>query len=130
MSSNVTELLASTGATVGTYSIGNGPAALAFDGTEIWVANYSDNTIVAILPGLGSGKPLAVGTEPGGMVFDGTSIWVANYGSNNVTKVLASSNTVVGTYSVGNSPSAVAFDGASIWVANRLSNTLTKIPAH
>jgi DNA-binding beta-propeller fold protein YncE len=38
-SNNVTKLLASSGAVVGTYPVGSYPTGVAFDGTNIWVAN-------------------------------------------------------------------------------------------
>jgi DNA-binding beta-propeller fold protein YncE len=44
----VTKLLASSGATIGTYSVGNNPSALAFDGANIWVANEASSTVTAI----------------------------------------------------------------------------------
>jgi hypothetical protein len=48
-SNTVTELLASTGATVGTYSVGTGPGdGVAFDGANIWVVNYGSTTVTAL----------------------------------------------------------------------------------
>jgi DNA-binding beta-propeller fold protein YncE len=44
----VTKLLASTGAVVGTYGVGTAPVGIAFDGTNIWVANSYDNTVTKI----------------------------------------------------------------------------------
>lgn len=45
---SVTKLLASTGALVGFYGTGLGPRGIAFDGTNIWVTNNSDNTVSKI----------------------------------------------------------------------------------
>jgi DNA-binding beta-propeller fold protein YncE len=45
---NVTKLLASTGAVVGTYTAGSFPTGVAFDGTNIWVANSGGNTVSKI----------------------------------------------------------------------------------
>jgi YVTN family beta-propeller protein len=44
----VTKLLASTGATVGTYTVGNGPRGVAFDGANIWVTNSGSDTVTRI----------------------------------------------------------------------------------
>jgi DNA-binding beta-propeller fold protein YncE len=44
----VTKLLASSGALVGTYPVGGFPYGIAFDGTNIWVANANDNTATKI----------------------------------------------------------------------------------
>jgi len=47
-SGSVTKLLASTGATLGTYTVGTSPYWLAFDGTNIWVANGGGNNVSKI----------------------------------------------------------------------------------
>ena len=44
----VTKLLASTGAVLGTYSVGYGANGVVFDGSNIWVANGSSNTVSKI----------------------------------------------------------------------------------
>jgi DNA-binding beta-propeller fold protein YncE len=38
-SANVTELSASSGATLGTYAVGTHPNGIAFDGSHIWLTN-------------------------------------------------------------------------------------------
>ena len=125
----VTKLLASTGATVGTYPVGGDPCGLAFDGTNIWVANQVSSTVTELLAGTGATVgTYAVGPAPRSVAFDGTNIWVANYGSNNVTQLLASTGATLGTYTVGTDPVGVAFDGSNIWVANSESNTVSKLP--
>jgi hypothetical protein len=47
-SSNVTKLLASTGALVGTYAVGTSPIGVAFDGTNIWVANIGSSNVTKL----------------------------------------------------------------------------------
>jgi DNA-binding beta-propeller fold protein YncE len=41
----VTELVASTGAVVGTCAVGSGPVGIVFDGVNIWVANTNSNNV-------------------------------------------------------------------------------------
>ena len=114
----------------GSYAVGAGPAAVAFDGANIWVAKYRSNNVTKLLASTGAVLgTYNVGTYPYGVAFDGANIWVANNGSNNVTKLLASTGAVLGTYDVGTGPSGVAFDGANIWVANYVSNNVTKLLA-
>src|SRR5260370_34355388 len=74
-----------------TYSVGAFPTAVAFDGTNIWVANYSDNSVSKLLASTGAalGK-FSVGTSPIAVAFDGTNIWVANDFSRTVSKLLPS----------------------------------------
>jgi hypothetical protein len=112
------------------YAVGDYPYGLAFDGTNIWVANWGSNTVTKLLPTSGAVVgTYTVGSAPVRLAFDGTNIWVANYGDSTVTKLLASTGAVEGTYAVGSSPEAVAFDGTNIWVANAISNSVTKIGA-
>jgi hypothetical protein len=40
----VSKLRASDGALLGTFAVGTNPSALAFDGANIWVANFG-NTV-------------------------------------------------------------------------------------
>jgi YVTN family beta-propeller protein len=49
-SNTVTELLASTGATVATYTVGSNPVGIAFDGANIWVANSGSGSVTRIAP--------------------------------------------------------------------------------
>jgi DNA-binding beta-propeller fold protein YncE len=44
-STTVTKLLASTGATVSTFTVGSEPVAVAFDGAHMWVSNFSGTTV-------------------------------------------------------------------------------------
>ena len=81
---SVTELNASDGSKVGTFTAGgdfNHPFALAFDGAHIWVANYYGNSVTEFNASDGSkiGTFTAGGytTFPYALAFDGAHIWVA-----------------------------------------------------
>ena len=50
----VTELNASTGASNGTYTVGEVPDAICFDGASIWVANQQDATVTKLNAGTGA----------------------------------------------------------------------------
>jgi YVTN family beta-propeller protein len=113
-----------------TYSVGNTPFGVAFDGSNIWVTNGGSNSVTKLLASTGAlvGN-YPVGAGPFEAAFDGTNIWVTNFSGNTVTELLASSGAVVGSYPVGIQPGGVAFDGTNIWVANYGSNTVTKLSA-
>src|SRR5271170_7130022 len=77
-------LLAQQGAAVGTYVVGTSPTAVAFDGTNIWVANGKSNSVTKLLASTGAVVgTYGVGGYPWWMAFDGTNIWVVNENSNN-----------------------------------------------
>ncbi len=112
---------------VGTYAVGTRPFGLAFDGTHIWVANGSGNSVTKLRASDGAAVgTYAVGGGPAAIAFDGTFIWVANFDGNSVTKLQASDGSLMGTYTVGVNPYGIAFDGTHIWTANESSNTVSK----
>jgi YVTN family beta-propeller protein len=47
-SNNVTKLLASTGAVLGTYPVGTNPWRIAFDGSNIWVVNGGSSNVTKL----------------------------------------------------------------------------------
>ena len=70
------------------FAVGAAPNGVAFDGANIWVANFSSNTVSKLRAS--DGAPLGtftVGTFPYGIAFDGANIWVANQFSDTVSKL-------------------------------------------
>ena len=41
---------ASDGTVLGTFAVGTGPNGVAFDGENVWVANYGNNTVTQYQP--------------------------------------------------------------------------------
>ena len=111
-----------------TVTVGGGAAAAAFDGANLWVANYfgdtvskvnrRTNTVTATVP---------VGNGPYFVTYDGTSIWVANNNTNTLSKINPKTNAVTATVTVGDTPRGLAFTGTHLWVANFTSATLSKV---
>jgi DNA-binding beta-propeller fold protein YncE len=69
-------------------SLGRFPDKLAFDGADVWVTNYGDNTVMR-LDGH-NGKVIhtfRVQGLPVPILWDGGSIWVADYLGNTVNKI-------------------------------------------
>lgn len=92
------------------FSISSAPRAVAFDGTNIWVANGVTNNVTKLRTSdgfvLGT---FPVGIQPVGVAFDGANIWVSNSGTNDLTKLRASDGANLGSFAVGNDPTGVAF---------------------
>ena len=106
--------------TTTTFKVGNQPYGVAFDGANIWTANYGDGTVTKLRANDGE----ILGTFPGGgfgITFDGANIWTT--GGNAVTKLRASDGKNLGTFTV--SADAVAgwpaFDGENVWVTGAFS---------
>ena len=112
-----------------TISVGHAPAGLAFDGSNVWVANDGANTVQKIpISTRVPGPPIAVGSEPYALAFDGTNVWVDNEIDGTLQKIPAATGVPGPPIHVGHSPEALVFDGANIWVANTSDATVQKIP--
>jgi len=109
------------------FTVGATPEGVAFDGANMWVANFGSSTVTKIRASDG----FIVGTfsvgSPTGVAFDGANIWVSDFSSGTITKLLASDGSTLGSFAVGTNPWDVAFDGTNIWVANFGSNNVTKL---
>ena len=123
---------ATVGDVLGTYNVGSGPEALAFDGANIWVANWAGNSVMKLRASDGE----ILGTYPTGiapqaLAFDGANIWVAHawHDNNALRKIRASDGLLLGTYPVGTYCYALAFDGTHIWVTNGGEDTVTRLRA-
>ncbi len=113
-----------------TIAVGNQSMGIAFDGTNMWVANWGDNNVSVINAFTGQPaifSPVNVGNGPQSVAFDGTNMWVTNEGSNNVSTINAATGVVVNTVAVGTYPSGIAFDGTNMWVVNSGSNNASVI---
>src|SRR5215813_4374710 len=81
------------------------PNFIAFDGTNIWVTDGSQNKVYEVRPSDGTLLvSAATPISPFGLACDGANIWVVGNRSNNITKVLAATGGIVGTYPVGRGP--------------------------
>src|SRR5690242_18204714 len=82
-----------------TYPAGNSPVGVIFDGTNIWVANNTVNTVTKLRPSDGAVLgTFPVGRSPNWLAFDGTNIWVSNFTESTVTKLRASDGVAQGTF--------------------------------
>ena len=68
---------------------GAGPCGIAFDGTNMWTGNYSNNSVTKISPTGAMTTYTGTGANPCNIAFDGTNMWTANPSDNTVTKVVA-----------------------------------------
>ena len=61
---------------------------MAYDGSNIWVANQSMGTVWRVNPGSGVATNYPTGQFPGAVAFDGRNVWVTNAGSNTLSKII------------------------------------------
>ena len=80
-------LRASDGTVLGTFPVGALPQSVVFDGVNIWVTNFSSNTVTKLRASDGALiGTFPTGQFPEGVAFDGSNVWVVNAGSNTVSK--------------------------------------------
>ncbi|HEX6189965.1 MAG TPA: hypothetical protein VFZ40_17945 [Pyrinomonadaceae bacterium] len=113
------------------------PKGIAFDGNDIWVANYGNNTVSRIERACEtqpSVQNFSATNKPYGIAFDGTHLWVTLEESaatpGGLLKLNINDGSIIGNYGVGTKPHGLAFDGTNIWVANSGSNSVTKLRAN
>ena len=101
---------------------------MAFDGTNMWIANSGSNSVTKLSPTGAVLGTFTIGSGPAGIAFDGTNMWVANSGSNSVTE-LSPSGAVLGTFAVGTRPEGIASARTThtIWVTNSGSTSVTEL---
>ena len=115
--------------------VGKHPVALLFDGSNVWVANTFDDSLMKLSPDGSVVGTFPIGKGPDALAFDGEHLWVANTGlelttekppPGTISKVTLSGE-VIGEFPVGRWPVTLAFDGDSLWVANLVDKTVMKL---
>jgi len=113
---------------------GAGPAGLAVspDGTRLWVANSSADTIAIV--DTTTNKVIKTIPLPSGAVYialspDGHQAYVTNADTTTVTVINTANYTTAGIVTVGQKPGAIAFspDGSVAYVTNQSDNTVSVI---
>jgi hypothetical protein len=116
---------------VSVNSLGNRPYGIAFDGTNVWTANFGPPGSVSIISAQAPYSVLTKTTgfnSPVGILYDGAHIWVTDYGAGTLLK-LDSGGTILQTVTVGSAPYFPVFDGTNIWVPNFNDSTVTVVQA-
>jgi hypothetical protein len=109
------------GAILQTVNVGNDPTVPVFDGTNIWVPNFNDQTVTVVRAATGavlatlSGNGLA---GPLQAAFDGQRILVTNLQGDSVSLWKAADLTPIGNFSTGpnSGPYGACNDGVNFWI--------------
>jgi DNA-binding beta-propeller fold protein YncE len=130
---NQVTVLNLAGALVKNLPVGVQPTGIAFDGTNMWVANQSSNNVWKIVGSTFATVAItAVPAGPRGVIYGvgaGTPyVWVVNSTPGTLTQIKAATAAVTGVSAAfGTAPQWGAFDPVNnnIWVANTSSNSIT-----
>jgi DNA-binding beta-propeller fold protein YncE len=116
--------LDSLGNILQTVTVGSEPAFPAFDGANIWVPNFADNSITVVQASTGN-VVATINSDvnnqlsgPNAASFDGERILIANYTGNGVTVFKAADLSFVAhaITGVGTQPIAACSDGINFWI--------------
>jgi YVTN family beta-propeller protein len=101
-------------------NVGSSPTAVAFDGTNVWVANFNSKSVSRINAVTGEKvlPDITVGTGPTALAFDGTRMWVANRTAGTLTRIDVATGQVLPAIVPGSQPRGLAFDGTRMWVSS------------
>ncbi len=115
--------LDSSGNIVQTVPTGTGPAYPVFDGTNIWVPNYNDNSLTVVQASSGnvvaqiSADANNKLSSPEGAAFDGERVLVTNNGTGSVTLFKAADLSLIGNIPTGSAhPWSTCSDGINFWI--------------
>lgn len=98
--------------------VGEGPLALAFDGSSLWIANKEGKSLVRMDPVTSQvAETIDLKGEPLALIFDGRSLWVALGDLGQIVQVDPNTGVVGKQVDTGADPSALIFDGESLWAA-------------
>ena len=125
----VTKLRASDGVVLGIFPA-NGAWGLAFDGTNILVANRGFGTITKLRASDGQFQGFyVVDPEPEFLTVVKGDLWAGFNHADTVQEIRLSDGVLLGTFPVGRHPLGIAFDGTNIWVANAADFTISILSA-
>lgn len=72
---------------MGSFNVGTTPTGIAFDGSNIWIANQGMNTVMKLSSAGSVIATFASGVGPVGVAFDGANMWIANAGEATLSKM-------------------------------------------
>lgn len=113
-------------------TVGTDPSALVYDGANVWVANYSDDTLTKISTTDNSTTSYTIsslGIGPNDIVFDGANIWIGFDNGDGVGYFKVADETVgESDQLLGASIDYIAYDGTYVWATDNSTDTILKIP--
>jgi hypothetical protein len=123
--------LDSNGAIIQTVTVGNSPANPVFDGTNIWVQNFSSNTVTVVRASSGAVLATLTGnglSGPNTAAFDGERILVTNSFGDSVSLWKAADLTPLGSVSTGSAtgPVGACSDGLNFWITLQSTGKLAR----
>ena len=123
--------LDSNGAIIQSVNVGSEPQFPVFDGTNIWVPNFSSNSVTVVRASTGAVLATLTGNglnAPLQAAFDGERILVTNQFGGNVSLWKAADLTPIGSVTTGpgTQPFGACSDGLNFWITLEQSQKLVR----
>jgi len=107
----------SAGRVVDRVPVGRGPAGVAVESGQVWVANQLDGTISEVNPAAGTVvATIDVGNGPVAIASGYGSVWVSTVTDNALSRIDPGSGHVLATIPLGSTPAGLAVGARGIWV--------------
>jgi YVTN family beta-propeller protein len=105
---------------VASIEVGDGPADIVFDGTDAWVINHRDRSLVRIDTRTNTARLVAAipGDAPERMVWLSGRLWITGRGTD-LLEVDSNSGAVLRTVEIGAGGIDVVAAGGTLWVPSR-----------
>ncbi len=104
------------------------PAALAFAGGSLWVADSDSRFVAQVDPGANKVvRRFEVGNAPRALAVAAGAVWVASGVDGRVQRIDLDRGRVARPIRVGANPSAIAAGAGALWVASEETGTVTRI---
>jgi YVTN family beta-propeller protein len=110
---------------------GSAFSGMAYDGANIWIADFSGSVWILQMLGPiinGLSKVDTGFNQPVGALYDGAHVWVTDYGAGKLFQ-LDPTGAILKSISVGAGPEQPVFDGENIWVPSLNGNSITVVQA-
>ncbi len=123
-------LITTPGDILKSFPVSSCPSGMAFDGHNLWIADFKSDSIYALDPTTGNTiNAISAPTfRPYGLAWDGSYMWVVDAEENNIIQLDIKSGVNIKTISSPvTSPTGMAWDGKTLWLADQ--STINKISA-
>ncbi len=111
-------------------AVAGGPIGIVYDGTNLWTANQTGQSVSRIAGGVVT--TYALGYTPWEIRYDGANLWITDYTAGKVS-IMSATHPVANppAYqtcgSASSSPLGLAFDGTNMWVGCEGINAIGKM---
>src|SRR5262249_52463938 len=113
-----------------TIAVGSGPAAIAYGGGFVWVADSLAGEVTQIDPQANGGQVVAripVGNGPSGIAYGLGAVWVANSPDRTVVRIDPLTGVAGRPIPVDAGADAVAAGEGSVWVTSVAAGVLSQV---